>query len=45
MGRRRRLGSRRPRPGAGDVGVNPGLGVLDPEQLGIASPLYARGRA
>ena len=36
MGRRRRLGSRRPRPGAGDVGVNPGLGVLDPEQLGIA---------
>ncbi len=45
MGRRRRLGSGRPRPGAGDVGVNPGLGVLDPEQLGIASPLYARGRA
>ena len=39
MGRRRRLGSCRPRPGAGDdrdVGVNPGLGVLDPEQLGIA---------
>jgi hypothetical protein len=40
MGRRRRLGSRRPRPGAGDVDINPGLGVLDPdtipEQLGIA---------
>ena len=36
VGRRRRLGSRRPRPGAGDVCVNPGLGVLDPEQLGIA---------
>ena len=36
VGRRRRLGSRRPRPGAGDVGVNPGLVVLDPEQLGIA---------
>ena len=32
MGRRRRLGSRRPRPGAGDVGVNPGLGVLDLKQ-------------
>ena len=38
VGRRRRLGSRRPRPGAGDVGVNPGLGVHDPEQLGIAWP-------
>ncbi len=36
MGRRRRLGSRRPRPGAGDVGVNPGLGVLDLGQAGIA---------
>jgi hypothetical protein len=36
MGRRRRLGSRRPRPGADDVGVNPGLGVLDPGQSGIA---------
>jgi hypothetical protein len=36
MGRRRRLGSRRPRPGAGDVGVNPGLGALDQGQAGIA---------
>ena len=40
MGRRRRLGSRRPRPGAGDVGINPGLGelesLLDPKQLRIA---------
>jgi len=36
MGRRRRLGSRRPRPGAGDVGINPGLGELDPKQLRIA---------
>jgi hypothetical protein len=35
LGRMRRLGSRRPRPDAGDVGVNPGLGVLDPKQLGI----------
>ncbi len=31
-----RLGSRRPSPGAGDVGINPGLGELDPKQLRIA---------
>ena len=36
MGRRHRLRSRRPRPGAGDVGINPGLGELDPKQLRIA---------
>ena len=37
IGRRRRLGSSsRPRPGAGDVGINLGLGELDPRQLRIA---------
>ncbi len=33
-----RVRSRRLRPGAGDIGINPGLGVLDPnlKQLRIA---------
>jgi hypothetical protein len=32
LGRRRRLGSRRPHPGAGDVRINLGLVESDPEQ-------------